>query len=297
MLHAFLHGKIDESLPELDRREDALTSTVFGALVWTGSWDLLARWLQGGTSGGDDGHVAGRWTCWFWPRMEFAEPDVVLRLGDALVVVEAKYRSGRHDVAVNAAADPGRGVQLVRQYRSVRTKRMQYAEPLEQAIQHCQLVQVFLVDARRQRRARREYEESRKRLPNEATLRFVTWQDLFRLLREPSRSLRWASDLRRYLERLGLDTFEGIGRSRVRGDAMRSVERWRTYQRRLRLRQAMSPVLDGTPAVIVRWRMPVRDAPSFGFCAAELRVVGEAPHGVSWLGNWRESAAARIVVA
>ena len=37
MLHAFLHGKIDESLPELDRREDALTSTVFGALVWTGS--------------------------------------------------------------------------------------------------------------------------------------------------------------------------------------------------------------------------------------------------------------------
>ena len=28
---------------------------------------------------------------------------------------------------------------------------MQYAEPLEQAIRHCQLVQVFLVDARRQR--------------------------------------------------------------------------------------------------------------------------------------------------
>ena len=43
MLHAFLHGKIDESLPELDRREDALTSTAFGALVWTGSWNLLAR--------------------------------------------------------------------------------------------------------------------------------------------------------------------------------------------------------------------------------------------------------------
>lgn len=277
MLHAFLHGKIDESLPEVDRREDALTSTVFGALVWTGSWDLLARWLQGGASGGDDGPVAGRWECWFWPRMEFAEPDVVLRLGGALVVVEAKYRSDRHDVAVDDTADPWRGDQLFRQYRSVRApvgERMQYAEPLEQAIQRCQLVQVFLVDARRQRRARRECEESRRYLPAEATLRFVTWQDLFRLLREPSRSLRWASELRRYLERLGLDTFEGIGRSRVRADDTRSVERWRTYQRRLGLRQAMSPVLDGAPAAIVRWRVLVRHAPSFGLRAAVLRVVG-----------------------
>ena len=121
MLHAFLHGKIDESLPELDRREDALTSTVFGALVWTGSWNLLARWLQGGASGGDADPVAGRWECWFWPRMAFAEPDVVLRLDGALVVVEAKYRSDRHDVAVDVTADPGRGDQLVRQYRSVTT--------------------------------------------------------------------------------------------------------------------------------------------------------------------------------
>ena len=254
MLHAFLHGKIDESLPELDRREDALTSTVFGALVWTGSWNLLARWLQGGASGGDADPVAGRWECWFWPRMAFAEPDVVLRLDGALVVVEAKYRSDRHDVAVDVTADPGRGDQLVRQYRSVTTSsgnRMPYAEPLEQAIRHCELVQVFLVDARRQRRARREWAESRGHLPPAATLRFVTWQDLFRLLREPSRSWRWAADLRDYLERLDLDTFEGIGRSSVSADDMRSVGRWRTYQRRPRLRQTMSPVPDGAPAAFV----------------------------------------------
>ena len=203
MLHAVLHGKLDESLPEPDRLEDALTSTVFGALVWTGSWNLLARWLQGGASGGDADPVAGRWECWFWPRMAFAEPDVVLRLDGALVVVEAKYRSDRHDVAVDVTADPGRGDQLVRQYRSVTTSsgnRMPYAEPLEQAIRHCELVQVFLVDARRQRRARREWAESRGHLPPAATLRFVTWQDLFRLLREPSRSWRWAADLRDYLE-------------------------------------------------------------------------------------------------
>ena len=46
MLHAFLHGKIDESLPELDRREDALTSTVFGALVWTGSQRVAQPFLS-----------------------------------------------------------------------------------------------------------------------------------------------------------------------------------------------------------------------------------------------------------
>ena len=46
--------------------KDALTSTVFGALVWTGSWDLLARWLQVGVEG-DDETTAGIWDCWFWP--------------------------------------------------------------------------------------------------------------------------------------------------------------------------------------------------------------------------------------
>ena len=35
MLHAVLHGKLDESLLEPDRLEDALTSTVFG-----GQYDL-----------------------------------------------------------------------------------------------------------------------------------------------------------------------------------------------------------------------------------------------------------------
>ena len=290
MLHAVLHGKLDESLPEPDRLEDALTSTVFGALVWTGSWDLLARWLQVDVSGNDDGTTAGRWDCWFWPRMEFAEPDVLLRLDGALVVVEAKYRSDRHDVVVGVTGDPDRGDQLVRQFRSITTpseERSQYAESIEQAIRRCQLIQVFLVDARRQRRARREWEESRGRLPHEATLRFVTWQDLFCLLREPSRSLRWAADLRGYLAHLNLDIFEGVSRQRVSTDDMRSVERWRTHQRLPRLRQTMSPVLDGAYEVLVRWRVPARNATAFGLRAAVLRVVGgSASRGIL---AWRRS--------
>ena len=284
MLHAVLHGKLDESLPEPDRLEDALTSTVFGALVWTGSWDLLARWLHVGVAGDDDKTTAGIRDCWFWPRMAFAEPDVLLRLDGALVVVEAKYRSDRHDVAVDVTGDPDRGDQLVRQFRSIITpseKRSQYAESIEQAIRQCQPVQVFLVDARRQRRAHREWEESKRRLSREATflsreatLHFVTWQDLFYLLREPSGSLRWAADLRGYLEHLDLDTFEGVSRPRVSADDKRSVERWRTHQRLPSLRKTMSPVLDGAPEVLVRWRVPARNATSFGLRAAVLRVVG-----------------------
>ena len=285
MLHAVLHGKLDESLPEPDRLEDALTSTVFGALVWTGSWDLLARWLlRVNVSGDDDGTASGRGDYWFWPRMEFAEPDVLLRLDGALVVIEAKYRSDRHDAAADVTSDPGRGDQLVRQFRSITTppeERSQYAESIEQAIRQCQLVQVFLVDARRQRRAHREWEESKRRLSREATLlsreatlHFVTWQDLFCLLREPSGSLRWAADLRGYLEHLDLDTFEGVRRPRVSAEDRRSVERWRTHQRLPRLRTTMSPVLDGAPEVLVRWRVPARTAASFGLRAAVLRVVG-----------------------
>ena len=301
MLHAVLHGKLDESLPEPDRLEDALTSTVFGALVWTGSWDLLARWLRVGVSGDNDGTFAGRWDCWFWPRMAFAEPDVLLRLDGALVVVEAKYRSDRHDVAVDVTGDPDRGDQLVRQFRSITTpseERMQYAESIEQAIRQCQLVQVFLVDARRQRRAHREWEESKRRLSREATLlsreatlHFVTWQDLFYLLREPSGSLRWAADLRGYLEHLDLDTFEGISRPRVSADDRRSVERWRTHQRLPRLRKTMSPVLDGAPEVLVRWRVPARNATSFGLRAAVLRVVGR--NASRSILAWRRSGDSR----
>ena len=94
MLHALLHRKLDESIPEPQRLEDALTSTVFGALVWMEAWDTLTQWLALPHSAATAGSSNG---CWFWPRLAFAEPDVVLHMGNVLVVVEAKSRSGRHD--------------------------------------------------------------------------------------------------------------------------------------------------------------------------------------------------------
>ena len=41
MLHALLHGKLQESNPEPERLEDALTSAVFGTLIWVEAWDVL----------------------------------------------------------------------------------------------------------------------------------------------------------------------------------------------------------------------------------------------------------------
>ena len=46
MLHAVLHHKLDETTPEPQRLEDALTSTVFGTLVMTDACDVLAAWLS-----------------------------------------------------------------------------------------------------------------------------------------------------------------------------------------------------------------------------------------------------------
>ena len=176
--------------------------------VWK-PWDVLARWLGvASVLGNLDPGEAGR-DCWFWPRMAYAEPDVILRLGDVLVVVEAKFRSGRHD---QASPDDPIGDQLVRQDGSVVTpsaSRRRYATSLEQAIRECRLVQVLVVDARRRRRARREWEESKSRLPDNAALGLVSWQDLYRLLlNHDVAPKRWATDVRAYLELSGHATRE-----------------------------------------------------------------------------------------
>ena len=214
MLHALLHGKLGESNPEPQRLEDALTSTVFGAIFWAEDWNLLEKWLRIPPSSAQRTPTI---EYWFWPRLNEAEPDVVFRLGNALVVVEAKYRSDRHDKAAKAGEDESIGDQLVRQYRSVTRQvpeRAQYVEAIEYAISECHLVQIYVVDAGRQR-ARREIEESKLRLPPNATLNLVTWQSLSRVLNVNSAvNQGWRSDLAKYLRLCGLDIFDGFSRWR-----------------------------------------------------------------------------------
>ena len=258
MLHALLHGKLDLELPEPHRREDALTSSVFGTLRMVEAWDVLANWLEVEPLSSEQEDTVA---CWFWPRLAGAvEPDVVLRFGDTLVVVEAKYRSGRHDLSLDEA-DERPSDQIERQYNAVSLPpeaRHVYPEGLERAVrERRRLAQVFVVDARRLRLARKEYKESRACLPQGARLTLATWQALDKLLSSPpcSRS-RWASDLRSYLRLCGLSSFHGVPHRLLEAERVRLIERWSPCGRRgvaLRLRDAAA-TLATTPLITdLRW--------------------------------------------
>jgi hypothetical protein len=256
MLHALLHRKLDESIPEPQRLEDALTSTVFGTLVWVDAWNMLARWLLP-ASASTGGLAAADCACWFWPRLAFAEPDVVLRLGNVLVVVEAKYRSGRHDrMALSEEAELTLCDQLELQYRCITTprdRRRPYSEPLERAIRECALIQAFIVDRSRMRRATSELAESRLLLPN-ATVNLVTWQDLFRLLNHSSTEpARWSTDLLSYLQIIGLDTFAGISSPTAPSVMLGWIPRWRAQSARSGLRHAVAPLREQSLENLRRW--------------------------------------------
>jgi hypothetical protein len=260
MLHALLHGKLDSARLEPQRREDALTSSVFGTLVMTESSALLAQWLGVGPIGGSPGDNQ----YWFWPRLAGpVEPDVILRIADVLVIVEAKYGSSRNDLAFEEADDERPVDQIVRQHRAVSAPydwRSSYAEPLEGAVRDCQIVQAFVVDARRMRSARREHAESQARLPQGAQLNLVTWQGLYKLLLEyPWSRLRWADDLRTYLRLCGLASFQGIHRHMTQWESLRVIPQWKPVSRRAAIPQLRDAgaALAAEPAIanLQRWRI------------------------------------------
>lgn len=227
MLHALLHGKLDPTVAEPNRLEDALTSTVFGTLAIVDAWGLIEDWLGVPASATP---AREEHECWFWPRLAGGvEPDVILRIGNTLVVVEAKYRSGRHDLSLDED-DERPADQIVRQYQAVsppHDNRSAYPDLLERAVHDCELVQAFVVDARRMRRARRERDESLALLPAGATLRLVTWQELYRLLEGGSSITRWAAALMAYLRGCGLASFRGIRRNLAGASDLESLAGWR----------------------------------------------------------------------
>jgi hypothetical protein len=284
MLHALLHGKLEQTVSEPQRLEDALTSSVFGTLVWLDAWDILERWL--GVPRGTcphNGEPPPR-ECWFWPRMAFAQPDVLLRLGNTLVVIEAKYGSGRHDLIAATDDDEDRCDQLVRQYRCIMeplSRRGRYAEPIERAVRECRLVQVFVVDARRQRRARRELEQSKKRLPTEASLELVTWQSLFRMLNaEDVESHRWSADLSAYLQLSGLDTFDGISRNLATTEDFQTIQGWRSGFDTARPHFLVASTVElSQAAALLGWRTPKDPEETTSFCSIDPRILEGSGQG------------------
>jgi len=256
MLHAILYGKIDESVPEPLRREDALTSSVFGTLILAEANDTLSRWLGMATSICGEAIAppcgTGSMECWFWPRLRFAEPDVLLRLGNRLFVIEAKLASGRHDLVLTEGEDRVTD-QLVRQWQSVQSDLdavRGYSPAIRQAINECDITLVYLFSNRRAKTARAEASESLQRLPADADLILLTWQQLYRHLLDLSQ--RWARDLCQYLELAGLAAFTGFRRLVAEPAVFSPLATWRAGSRTripTGLRLSVKPVCDHANAI------------------------------------------------
>lgn len=240
MLHAVLHHKLDETTPEPQRLEDALTSTVFGTLVMTDACDVMTAWLSrakrvdGTREPVQAQHIDG---IWFWPRLALAEPDVVLQLGDQLFVIEAKYHSGRHDLAGGDGdatdGEPPITDQLHRQWLSISdsvTDHEGYPDDLRRAIATCRKALIYVVDGRRSHRAWRQFRESIDHLPYDADCRLLTWQSLHEVIASavlPPEPRRWHALLCDYLQHLGLEGFIGLrSHSHGRSSDFTAATRW-----------------------------------------------------------------------
>jgi hypothetical protein len=218
VLHAELHGKLGSDAIDAERREDILTSTVFGVLFAAGAWDVLFSWLGRAHPIGhtEPLHIAASESdeqrYWFWPRLHDAEPDLVVHAGRWLVTIEAKYHSGKSGKGSALELRGARADQLVREWRACAPDGdlSAYPPPLVQAIQSCARVLVYLVKRGRWARELRAVEASVAQAPD-ARMYLLTWEDLDEVLAtcEPVSAL-WPGELRRMLKRRGLAAFRGF---------------------------------------------------------------------------------------
>ncbi len=214
-MHAELHGKLSSEASDADRREDILTSTVFGMLFATEAWRVLLKWIgraRGRESAPKIGYAVGdEQSYWFWPQMDNAEPDLVIEMGAALLVIEAKYFSGKGGTQV---ADPAGFVhdQLAREWRAClpAADHRAYPERLRCALasSDTEVSLIYLVRRSRWARERQALEISLSHVP-EARMFLLTWEDLDETLAAEPES-RWVLELRSYLARRDLAAFRGF---------------------------------------------------------------------------------------
>lgn len=217
MLHAELHGKLAHDATDAERREDILTSTVFGVLFNVEAWQVIIDWLGRARPVGHDTPLilsnADVRQYWFWPRLDNAEPDLVIRLGACLAIVEAKFHSGKSgkDAAVTVTDRPAVVKdQLVREWRacSPHAATWLYPSELREAVTSCSPALVYLVKRNRLARERLTVTESLQQEPT-AKMYLLTWEDLDEVL-AVTIARRWVTELRAYLQRRRLTAFRGF---------------------------------------------------------------------------------------
>lgn len=219
MLHAELHGKLSSDIGDgADRLEDVLTSTVFGTLFAAGAWSVVTDWLSRARRGTDMiypieySHDVTDY--WFWPWLGTAEPDLVVRIGATLVVIEAKYLSGKSGSSTpTEVADSSD--QLVREWHAIgiAADSSGYDPRLRELVTEpaTRRILVYLVRRSRYARESAELEQSMAQAPG-ASMYLLTWEDLDEVL-APQLHVRWASELSRYLERRRVSAFRGFSRA------------------------------------------------------------------------------------
>ena len=253
MLYAELHGKLDLNAPDLERCEDILTSTVFGTMLVAGAVDLLTAWLNSAKCLGPDDRLLLHGPCldlrvdepeyWFWPSLSEGQPDIMLRLGFDLLVVEAKFGSTKSQHKRNMSDVEGETEsapdQLLRQWRSLQPNASRfkwYPPEIRLAIETTSQRLIYLVSARREASALRELIESRDKIRQEAghdvSMWLLTWQDLYRVLLDRNierGEARWIGELAAFLDRRHLAAFLGFPQAVARFD-QRGLEQ---FQREL----------------------------------------------------------------
>ncbi|WP_424946263.1 hypothetical protein [Candidatus Spongiihabitans sp.] len=126
MTIAEIHGKISGSGSNIsDRLEDLLTSDVFGPLRYLPSCEGLlpvlcqAQLYSGSRKKLEVSFVRGEPEVCFWPRMECSEPDVLIKYDDHLLMIEAKYLSGKSGSYDEDADEPTTSDQLAREFQDL----------------------------------------------------------------------------------------------------------------------------------------------------------------------------------
>lgn len=244
MLHAELAGKVTPDADDITRREDVLTSTVFGTLFLANAWSEVMLWMRrahpvGHTSALVPPENAVDGAYWFWPRLHGAEPDVVFRCGSLLVVVEAKYLSGKSGSGVlDGSKDVESTDQLLREWRACSrgVDTSGYPRDLCDAIDVCELALVYLVRRARRARELRAIEDSVSQVDG-TRMYLLTWEDLDDVLAR--HEARWARELRAYLHRRYVAAFRGFETAmRVPSSAL--AWRYRPASSRRGLRDALT---------------------------------------------------------
>jgi hypothetical protein len=221
-----------------------LTSTVFGTLFTAGDAGqaVLQAWLSRARPA-DPATPAwslpgGHLDYWFWPRLREAEPDVVLEVGATLIVVEAKFHSGKSggatappnvaDTSVATSSGAPTSDQLLREWRSVRpdgvkpTPRLGSAvTSIQDAIARCeQRALIYLVKRSHAVKADRELAASLAAAGTTSprpSFYLLHWEHLDEVLTSAAAAgapPRWQQELRAYLRHRG-----GRGVSRLRRHA------------------------------------------------------------------------------